>query len=68
MATTDQVNADDETLKTKAIESQFAEGDLVRSTNDLYKGYGVGRIQKIKNGCAKVEFNSSVFMERSRKW
>jgi ERCC4-related helicase len=40
-----------------------SEGDLVRSTNNLYKHYGVGRIQKIKNGCAKVEFNPSVFME-----
>jgi hypothetical protein len=43
--------------------SNVAVGDLVRSTNDLYKHYGVGRIQKIKNGCAKVEFNPSVFME-----
>jgi superfamily II DNA or RNA helicase len=46
-----------------ATAPDFAEGDLVRSTNDLYKGYGVGRIQKVKNGCAKVEFNPSVFME-----
>ncbi len=38
------------------------EGTLVRSTNDLYKGYGTGRVQKVRNGQAKVEFNPSVFM------
>ena len=41
----------------------FAEGDLVRSTNDLYKTYGVGYIQKIRGDQAKVEFNPSVFMQ-----
>lgn len=41
----------------------FAEGDLVRSTNDLYKSYGVGYIQKIRGGQAKVEYNPSVFMQ-----
>jgi hypothetical protein len=40
----------------------IAEGDLVRSTNDLYKEYGVGRVQKVRNEHAKVEFNPSVFM------
>ncbi|HJP92339.1 MAG TPA: helicase-related protein [Pyrinomonadaceae bacterium] len=39
------------------------EGDLVRSTNDLYKSYGVGYIQKIRGEQAKVEFNPSVFMQ-----
>src|SRR2546422_8994008 len=39
------------------------EGDLVRSTNDLYKTYGVGYIQKTKGPQAKVEFNPSVFMQ-----
>ena len=40
----------------------FAEGDLVRSTNDIYKHYGIGRIQKVRGPQAKVEFNPSVFM------
>jgi hypothetical protein len=40
----------------------IAEGDLVRSTNDLYKEYGVGRVQKVRAEHAKVEFNPSVFM------
>jgi hypothetical protein len=56
---------------TSVVESQsgqidaaaFAEGDLVRSTNDLYKSYGVGYIQKIRGEQAKVEFNPSVFMQ-----
>src|ERR1051325_6201711 len=39
-----------------------AESDLVRSTNDLYKEYGVGRVQKVRGEHAKVEFNPSVFM------
>ncbi len=39
------------------------DGALVRSTNALYSGYGVGRVQKVRNGHAKVEFNPSVFME-----
>src|SRR6266567_7533123 len=38
------------------------EGELVRSTNDLYKSYGVGYIQKVRGEQAKVEFNPSVFM------
>src|SRR5713226_280302 len=41
----------------------IAEGDLVRSTNDLYKSYGVGYIQKVRGEQAKVEFNPSVFMQ-----
>jgi ERCC4-related helicase len=40
----------------------FREGDLVRSTNELYKPYGIGIIQKIRGAQAKVEFNPSVFM------
>src|SRR6266496_673340 len=43
--------------------TSFREGDLVRSTNDLYKSYGVGYIQKIRGEQAKVEFNPSVFMQ-----
>src|SRR6185369_18013979 len=39
------------------------EGDLVRSTNDLYRSYGIGYIQKIRGEQAKVEFNPSVFMQ-----
>src|SRR5438094_668271 len=40
-----------------------ADGDLVRSTNELYVPFGIGRIQKIKGPQAKVEFNPSVFMQ-----
>src|SRR6266705_89587 len=43
--------------------ASFNEGDLVRSTNELYKSYGVGYIQKIRGEQAKVEFNPSVFMQ-----
>ncbi len=28
----------------------LAEGDLVRSTNDMYKEYGMGRVQKVRRG------------------
>ncbi len=35
---------------------------LVRSKSALYKPYGTGRVQKVRNGQAKVEFNPSVFM------
>jgi superfamily II DNA or RNA helicase len=45
------------------VSAFFAEGMLVRSTNPLYRPYGVGRIQKVRNGQAKVEFNPSVFMQ-----
>ena len=50
-------------LSTDAMTITVAEGGLVRSTNDMYKEYGVGRVQKSRNGMAKVEFNPSVFME-----
>jgi ERCC4-related helicase len=40
----------------------LVEGASVRSTNALYKPYGTGRVQKVRNGQAKVEFNPSVFM------
>src|SRR5712692_4207334 len=49
-------------LGDRASATTFAVGDLVRSTNDMYKEYGVGRVQKVRNGMAKVEFNPSVFM------
>jgi ERCC4-related helicase len=48
---------------TDTVTQSFREGDLVRSTNDLYKTYGVGHIQKIRGEQAKVEFNPSVFMQ-----
>lgn len=50
-------------LSPKSSTEEFSEGDLVRSTNDLYKPYGVGYIQKIRGEQAKVEFNPSVFMQ-----
>ncbi len=37
-------------------------GDLVRSTNDMYKEYGVGRVTLVRREYVKVEFNPSVFM------
>ena len=49
-------------FKTEASSPSFAEGDLVRSINELYKGYGIGLIQKVRGAQAKVEFNPSVFM------
>src|SRR5438128_679243 len=52
-----------ETEITETVAQCFREGDLVRSTNDLYKSYGVGYIQKIRGEQAKVEFNPSVFMQ-----
>ncbi len=42
---------------------RYAEGDLVRSTNELYAPLGIGRIQRVKGPQAKVEFNPSVFMQ-----
>jgi hypothetical protein len=42
--------------------SLVTDQSLVRSTNDLYRAYGTGRVQKLRNGQAKVEFNPSVFM------
>jgi superfamily II DNA or RNA helicase len=47
----------------EACTTQFVEGDLVRSTNELYEEYGIGIIQKLRNGLAKVEYNPSVFMQ-----
>ncbi len=41
----------------------FVEGDLVRATSEMYKQYGVGKVQKARNGVAKIEFNPSVFKE-----
>jgi hypothetical protein len=37
--------------------------ELVRSTNELYKQYGIGHVQKVRGEQAKVEFNPSVFMQ-----
>ena len=47
----------------EACTTRFVEGDLVRSTHELYQGYGVGFIQKLRNALAKVEYNPSVFMQ-----
>jgi len=49
-------------FKEPAAGSEYAENDLVRSTNELYKRYGIGCIQKVRGAQAKVEFNPSVFM------
>ncbi len=49
-------------FKAEALAPGIAEGDFVRSANELYKSYGIGRIQKVRGAQAKVEFNPSVFM------
>jgi SNF2 family DNA or RNA helicase len=49
-------------FKEAAARPEYEEDDLVRSTNELYKRYGIGRIQKVRSAQAKVEFNPSVFM------
>ena len=54
---------DSKLVESLSIVSVFQEGDLVRSTSDLYRSYGVGYIQKIRGEQAKVEFNPSVFMQ-----
>jgi ERCC4-related helicase/HKD family nuclease len=51
-----------EEFKAAADNPNFTEGDFVRSTNEIYKHYGIGRIQKVRGEQAKVEFNPSVFM------
>src|SRR2546430_15825177 len=51
------------TIAAARASGSLNEGDLVRSTNDLYKSYGVGYIQKPPGAQAKVEFNPSVFMQ-----
>jgi len=50
-------------FKAAADHPDFAEGDLVRSTREMYRHYGVGFIQKVRGPNAKVEYNPSVFME-----
>jgi tRNA(fMet)-specific endonuclease VapC len=39
----------------------FAEGSLIRSPTEMYRGYGVGRILKIRGEQAKVDYNPSLF-------
>jgi hypothetical protein len=45
-----------------STQDQLGANTLVRSTSDLYKAYGVGRVVKVRGDQAKVEFNPSVFM------
>src|SRR5487761_1634169 len=59
MSTNTQLSGDGR----EVVQPQLSIGDYVRSTNELYVELGTGRIQKIKEGYAKVEFNPSVFME-----
>jgi SNF2 family DNA or RNA helicase len=47
---------------TESTPPLIREGELARSTNALYIGYGIGRVQKVRGAQAKVEFNPSVFM------
>jgi ERCC4-related helicase len=44
------------------LDNILIEGELIRSTNPLYKPYGVGQTVKVRNGQAKIEFKPSVFM------
>src|SRR5271157_1057287 len=36
-------------------------GACVRSLNPIYRPHGVGRVQKVRDGLSKVEFNPAVF-------
>ena len=48
-----------------------ADGDLVLSRNPIYRGYGVGKVVKVKGDQAKVEFSPTVFSAppwRSVNW
>lgn len=47
----------------QAVRPQYHEGDLIRSLNEMHRPLGTGRIQKIKMGYGKVEFNPSIFLE-----
>jgi superfamily II DNA or RNA helicase len=49
-------------FKAAAQRPDVAEGSLVRSTNAIYKDYGIGIVQKLRGPQAKVEYNPSVFM------
>lgn len=63
---TNATPVDERSLAAFAAESDkttFSEGDLVRSTNELFRDYGIGYIQKARGAQAKVEFNPSVFMQ-----
>jgi hypothetical protein len=46
----------------------IVKGHLVRSTNDLYKPYGIGRVRFFQKGIAKVDFFPSVFMSPPYVW
>ena len=56
-------NSDSEHISAKSNDDATTLGSHVRSTNPLYASYGVGRVQKVRNGIVKVEFNPSVFMQ-----
>jgi ERCC4-related helicase len=49
-------------FRTQVGEPPFKVGDLARSTNEIFRDYGVGRIQKVRGPTAKVEYDPSVFM------
>lgn len=42
----------------------FTDGTLVRSTNDVYKYYCVGRIQKVRREQAKAECDTMIGKRR----
>ena len=65
MSPFNQINDENRVSRDSSIEigAEFKDGDLVRSTNELYRHYGVGHVQRVRGEYAKVEFNPSVFMQ-----
>jgi HKD family nuclease len=51
-----------EDYKAEAQINTFEEGVFVRSTNPIHEELGIGRIDKVREPRAKVEFNPSMFM------
>ena len=43
--------------------TSLAEGTAVRAIKGVFMHYGIGRVQKSRNGVAKIEYSPSVFME-----
>ena len=50
-----------EQFKKESEKSDFQIGSFVRSKNQLYKSFGIGKIQKVRNDQCKVQFDPTVF-------
>lgn len=48
-------------IKTLAIGARIDDGARVVSTHSMYRGFGAGRVLKVKNEIAKVEFSPGLF-------